>query len=1424
MFADSNLFYLQTYCDEFCESMDMFGKICSGLSHVCSVLGHEHHMSSAIPSASNIMTAPLTHTIAISLTHSGVLISASAGSMGSVSGSFGPASAGSVGAVSGSFGPPSAGTIGSVSGSLGPASAGSIGSMSGSFGPASAGSIGSVSGSFGPASAGSIGSVSGSFGPASAGSMGSVSGSFGPFSASFMGSVSGSIGPASPGVMSMTWPSIVTSAFGSMIATISPSAHSHVPMSSPPGRGSPWWSSYNISQTMERWLNHIRNNSHCRPGEKYCGLNLQCIPEDQPCTIHLSNDMMHNLSNTAWCVNCSSDQYFCPLFMQCIHVNESCSYQKVHHWLNSVNASDKLLDLSCGINETFCFTSMTCKSKGPLQDSGKNDSKHECRHNEVFCPYSASCRNKTDCAPFPALDYSKALENDTFGWAHMCQIKNLVCPKVARAMMKCERDKHSCNSSCPKGEKLCNDHHCIPVNETCCPVGQYFCNNSGQCSPNGTVCCPEGEKLCNGHHCIPVNETCCPVGQYFCNNSGQCSPNGTVCCPEGEKLCNGHHCIPVNETCCPVGQYFCNNSGQCSPNGTVCCPEGEKLCNGHHCIPVNETCCPVGQYFCNNSGQCSPNGTVCCPEGEKLCNGHHCIPVNETCCPVGQYFCNNSGQCSPNGTVCCPKGERPCNGHQCIPVNETCCPVGQYFCNKSEECSPNGTVCCPKGERPCNGHQCIPVNETCCPVGQYFCNKSGECSPNGTVCCPKGERPCNGHQCIPVNETCCPVGQYFCNKSEKCSPNGTVCCHEGEKPCNGHHCISVNETCCPVGQYFCNNSGQCSPNGTVCCPKGEEHCNYTDACSAREECFPPVVNATFPTVWKFLPLGSNLSKGIFEDGDVAVALRSVEMHGVDGSLEIYKNSAWTTVQSLSASNALVLGPSDYLRFVSSKRGSHGIVLVNFTSYSGAAKIGQYVDASSLAWKYGQTIAIFELPLLTTPKVVYNGSIYTVAEDSTGDVYFDLWDQFYDSSPDVDSGSHIPESVLGDVNPKMVELYNDLLENVDTRKFGIQIKDTSEKIKFRGGSKENYFDNQTQLQFIPRKNFHGNVSYSLEGFVATKNKSYMAIAFFYSPEVVQVLKTVLKGDELKLVKKVLFQNIKGNLKPTEENLFAAAQKLDPPLSRNDAQTVVNDAKKILEMIKAPDWNIDPFAHIDPKRKRVDMRGGEVKFIGDVTKIRILVTPVNDKPVVKRVRADLEPVPYDLNVSSYSGTLVKDVFDQSKANALVEDIDDRNMYLGVAVLAAENGTLGQWQYQMNDSMAFTDFSFTKDAQIMLLPPEATIKLNLHNQDTIWGSSDAFKKGAFVKVKAWDMSDNRQPGVYDTSIQESSTSISVKFANLLLLRMGCDNKTNFPARNDRCGVCRGKNKCVKCDDQPNSGATINKCGVCVGGTTGLNEDIQD
>ena len=206
----------------------------------------------------------------------------------------------------------------------------------------------------------------------------------------------------------MSWSAVQTSAFGTMVASINPSSLSHFPSSSPAVVGPPWWSSYNLSESMESWLSFIKNNSMCGHGKKFCGLNLQCIPEDQPCTVYLSNDAVKNLSNTAWCVNCSSEEYFCPLFMQCINVNESCSYENVDKWINS-NASMGLTDLACGENKTFSFATMECIP------ANYHHHGHECGHGEVFCPYSASCKNKTDCAPFRELNYTEALKNDSFG-------------------------------------------------------------------------------------------------------------------------------------------------------------------------------------------------------------------------------------------------------------------------------------------------------------------------------------------------------------------------------------------------------------------------------------------------------------------------------------------------------------------------------------------------------------------------------------------------------------------------------------------------------------------------------------------------------------------------------------------------------------------------------------------------------------------------------------------------------------------------------------------------------------------------------------------------------------------------------------------------------------------------------------------------
>ena len=106
-----------------------------------------------------------------------------------------------------------------------------------------------------------------------------------------------------------------------------------------------------------------------------------------------------------------------------------------------------------------------------------------------------------------------------------------------------------------------------------------------------------------------------------------------------------------------------------------------------------------------------------------------------------------------------------------------------------------------------------------------------------------------------------------------------------------------------------------------------------------------------------------------------------------------------------------------------------------------------------------------------------------------------------------------------------------------------------------------------------------------------------------------------------------------------------------------------------------------------------------FIGNVISVRISVTAVNDKPKIKRNRGNLVPLPYDLNATAYTGSLVKDIFAD-----LAEDVDDKNMHFGAAVIFLGNSSFGKWQYKMNDSLAYTDFSFSSDSQVVLLPPEA------------------------------------------------------------------------------------------------------------------------
>jgi len=192
--------------------------------------------------------------------------------------------------------------------------------------------------------------------------------------------------------------------------------------------------------------------------------------------------------------------------MQCIGVNESCSYEKLLEFQQNNTFSIGPFGTVCGANETFCIYNMSCIPKNSTcapdeieYVAARKKAEIDCETGKVFCPYTASCQNEADCTPAPRLNFSEALQNDNQGgWAHLCQMRNLVCPSVSRAVVKCAeaRDKYDCNF---------------------CPDGHSFCSKNGECLPSGTLCCPKGESRCSfsGSCSAPADcqdeSTCEPV-------------------------------------------------------------------------------------------------------------------------------------------------------------------------------------------------------------------------------------------------------------------------------------------------------------------------------------------------------------------------------------------------------------------------------------------------------------------------------------------------------------------------------------------------------------------------------------------------------------------------------------------------------------------------------------------------------------------------------------------------------------------------------------------------------------------------------------------------------------------------------------------------------------------------------------------------
>jgi len=118
----------------------------------------------------------------------------------------------------------------------------------------------------------------------------------------------------------------------------------------------------------------------------------------------------------------------------------------------------------------------------------------------------------------------------------------------------------------------------------------------------------------------------CPPGSYFCQSTGVCCPQGTICSNDGRCL---NEYQPQPQPRCAPGNYDCGN-GICCPQGTVCTSDGrcmnpQPICNcpyGYGCAPDNiAICIPSNSVYCGGGRYC-PQGTSCARIGHShLCVG-----------------------------------------------------------------------------------------------------------------------------------------------------------------------------------------------------------------------------------------------------------------------------------------------------------------------------------------------------------------------------------------------------------------------------------------------------------------------------------------------------------------------------------------------------------------------------------------------------------------------------------------------------------------------------------------------------------------------------------------------------------------------------------------------------------------------------------
>ncbi|XP_066964283.1 uncharacterized protein [Macrobrachium rosenbergii] len=628
----------------------------------------------------------------------------------------------------------------------------------------------------------------------------------------------------------------------------------------------------------------------CGMGKIFCDRTMTCTAEDE-CSSLDDYKPVCSFGSTfclaqGGCVTggCEDERkterrYYCPLG------KEFCMEQGKCVAKNSCGtpgpSPSTPIQPSCRPWQEFCLAQGTCVKKGLCQvgdASSGSSSRQVCSYGEEFCLASGQCVPKGKCLDnsLPGLP----------GNAARCRPGQIFCLLRDKCLPEglCGSPESSGPSEqrCHPYEEFCLSRGmCVPKN-TCegdsestestqiriCPPGQLFCMERDQCTPLDMCGSPEEDPPVSG---VPR----CPPGKSFCLKTGECSVGG-VCesdqseprndllpmCTDGKILCLATETCVYPGDCteareqksplisCSQGEVFCTATGSCRP-------AGECGTDSQSNQPVN--ICPDGKVFCVFSGTCLLP-SKCGGSGSDADTSPP--PPKAEVCPPNMVFCLSSSTCEKAGNCGTQPPERM----------GKMCPRGYVYCLQRGECVSLSQGC---------GIQ--PPNFVACSAGMIFSIQKGACVPDidsgmtlqdwlPDLKCPNvstsnretfSHSTCLSNQHCPYGYSCCPdpetlhlqcmnadgdIAQHSlpmtcyiigkdrfdtrmkCDEPEDCRV-GSVCC---DGSCRSLKGLDT----CPLKTLYCLQSQACIPVGTSC----EKVCNPTNVlCLSTNECGPSTV-------------------------------------------------------------------------------------------------------------------------------------------------------------------------------------------------------------------------------------------------------------------------------------------------------------------------------------------------------------------------------------------------------------------------------------------------------------------------------------------------------------------------------------------------------------------------------------------------------